>query len=335
MSDFEKGQIAMLHQLHWSTRRIASEVKRNQSTIVRFLKKYRDTGSYRRKSGSGRPRIFSEADEKRIIKLARKNRYVTSGEIILKLKLTSNVTERTVRNVIQKYGGKSVFTKKKPFISERNRIRRVAWARVHVKWTLRKWKKVLFSDESPFTLRYNGRVRVWKFNNDDPYDIRLLRGTIKHDKKINIWGCFSWYGVGDIYRVRGNMNAKQYHSILVHHMVPSAQRLFGDDFLDKFVYQQDNDPKHTARIIKRYFENKCITVLDWPSQSPDINPIENLWAIFDSNFKNRKVSNEDELYAFLKNEWSKISLKTLRDLIKSMPRRCQAVIDANGYPTKY
>ena len=71
----------------------------------------------------------------------------------------------------------------------------------------------------------------------------------------------------------GIMCKEDYNSILVHHGKPSLQRLFprGDS-----IFQQDNDPKHTANINKSYFANGEMTLLDWPSQSPDLNPIENL-----------------------------------------------------------
>lgn len=76
-------------------------------------------------------------------------------------------------------------------------------------------------------------------------------------------------------------------------MIPSARQLFPQR---DWIFQQDNDPKHTAKKNKKYLHNKSVKILTWPSQSPDLNPIENLWAILDKRLKDRKPQNEEELF---------------------------------------
>lgn len=332
LEEYEKGQIKAYYHMGMSQRRIARELGKSQATVCKFLKKLRETGEYKRKHGSGRKRQLSNDQEKQVVALVRKKRKITRRKVIMQLNLGNDVSEKTIGNVIRRAGGKSKFQIRKPFISETNRQKRVKWAQDHLGWSLYKWKQVLWSDESPYVLRYQGRERIWVFSNDNRYDTELLRGTVKHDKKIMVWGCFSWWGTGDLYQVKGIMNAAKYKQILIHHMYPSAHRLFRNK---KWIFQHDNDPKHTSHIIQSYSRTKGLIVLDWPSQSPDLNPIENLWFILDRMLKDRKSSNEAELFDALSEGWKNIELDTLRSLIKSMPKRCQAVIDANGYPTKY
>ena len=100
-------------------------------------------------------------------------------------------------------------------------------------------------------------------NHSSMYDVRrAMQGTVNHQKSINVWGCFSWKGVGDLHWVKGILTGPEYRKILIHHMVPSANRLNPEGF----IFQQDNDPKHTSNVVKKYLQNKKIEVMNWPAQ---------------------------------------------------------------------
>ena len=156
--------------------------------------------------------------------------------------------------------------------------------------------------------------------------------TVKHDEKLMVWGCFCSHGVGHLYRVEGTLRKEQYVAIVEDHFYPSAMELFPNT---ECIFQEDNDPKHTAHIVREWWADQGLHRMDWPSQSPDLNPIENLWSILDSKLKSRKPNNKTELFQVLSDGWKALDPFLLNSLVESMPRRCQAVINAKGYATKY
>ncbi len=102
-----------------------------------------------------------------------------------------------------------------------------------------------------------------------------------------------------------------------------------------FIFQQDLAPAHTAKSTKSWLNDHGVGVLDWPANSPDLNPIENLWGIVKRKMRNKRPNNADDLKTTVKETWASIPPQQCHKLITSMPRRIEAVIKAKGAPTKY
>ncbi len=132
--------------------------------------------------------------------------------------------------------------------------------------------------------------------------------------------------------LKTNVTAPIYQDILEHFMLPSADQLFKDA---DFIFQQDLAPAHTAKSTRSWLNDHGVTVLDWPVNSPDLNPRENLWGIVKRKMSNKRPKNADELKATVKETWASIPPQQCHKLITSMPRRIEAVIKAKGAPTKY
>ena len=132
--------------------------------------------------------------------------------------------------------------------------------------------------------------------------------------------------------LKSKVTTTVYQNVLEDFMIPSAEDLYGDA---DFIFQQDLAPAHTARSTKTWFDAHAITVLDWPANSPDLNPIENLWGILKRKMRGTRPNNKEELTASIKKIWASITPMQCHRLIASMPRRIEAVIKAKGFPNKY
>ncbi len=155
---------------------------------------------------------------------------------------------------------------------------------------------------------------------------------MKFPQSVMIWAAMSSAGVGPLCFLKSTVNAAIYQEILEHFMLPSADKLYGDA---DFIFQQDLAPAHTAKGTKSWFNGHGVTVLDWPANSPDLNPIENLWSIIKRKMRDTRPNNADDLKATVKETWASIPPQQCHKLITSMPRRIEAVIKAKWAPTKY
>ncbi len=122
-----------------------------------------------------------------------------------------------------------------------------------------------------------------------------------------IWAAMSSAGVGPLGFLKSIVNAAIYQEILEHFMLPSADKLYGDA---DFIFQQDLALAHTAKGTKSWFNDHDVTVLDWPANSPDLNPIEHLGVIVKRKMRDTRPNNADELKAAIKATWASLHLSS-------------------------
>ena len=289
-------------------------------------------------SSGGRPRKLTTANiiyTKRAIRTGKIKNAVQASKALSTLN-NNTVSAQTVRRALKSTGLISVAKQRKPLLAPRHRKARLEFAERHLEWTVEDWAKVVWSDETKINrFGSDGREQVW-IDKENRQDSRRIKQTVKFGGgNLMMWGCMGWEGVGYATRIEGKMDAELYTNILGDELLKSLE-WFGLDVEDVY-FQQDNDPKHTSKMAKKWFEDHGFKVLIWPAQSPDLNPIEHLW-----NHLKRKLNEYEnppkslhELWERVEKEWEAIPKGVVQDLIASMPRRCAAVVKAKGGHTKY
>lgn len=335
ISSAHKENILSLASHGHSTRYIASKTGISQPTVSRVLQ---DLLPNRQTPHSGRPSQLSATATRSILA------QITTGKAANAVQAARHintiiphpVSTQTVRNVLKKHSFKAVTKKKKPLLSTVHRKKHLAFALRHKEWTVEDWKRVIWSDETKINrIGSDGKQWVWKQIGEGLIE-REVQGTVKFGGgNIMVWGCMGWNGVGELAEVEGRMNADQYVDILDNHLLPSLEDS-GIPAEDR-IFQQDNDPKHTSRKAKDWMEQNDITLLDWPPQSPDLNPIEHLWQHIKSQLCQYETPAKGvwEIWERVAEVWNDIEPEVCQKLIESMPRRVEAVIKAKGGNTKY
>lgn len=297
-----------------------------------------DTES-RREERCGRHRVTSPKTDERIRELAEANPWASPKEISIRLRekpYEIDVHERTVSRRINEFGLHRRKAVTKPWMSEKNREARLLFAHIHRNWRESMWKRVAFSDESHFQQHHNGRAWVWR-RKGERCNPKYLKPSFKKGHKVNVFGAFTWYGPIDLIRMDGIVESDYLKATIFYNLVPKLREQYG---CDKFILRHDNASVFVGgrcgSLMKRLVDRGEFLLMDFPEQSPDLNPIENLWHLLNLKAKDRRPKNADELFELLNREWKALNIVTvLCHYIRSMKRRCEAVIAADGGPTNY
>ena len=340
LTDFQRGQIVGARMAGASvteTARMLSVARGTVSKVMNAFKREGKTSSEKHKSG--RKMKMSERARRTLKRIVREDRKTTAPKITAELNkhLQDPVSTKTVRRELHKSGFHGRAGIRKPLLSKTNVSKRLEWCKNLQNWSLEQWKNVIFSDESSFSLfPTTGRVYVWRQPKEAFYPDCLLP-TVKHGGgSVMIWGAISWKSAGPMITLHGRINSRDYLGILGNQVHPMVRELFPEG---NAIFQDDNAPIHTARIVKDWHEEHSNEVehLIWPPQSPDLNIIEHLWSILEIQVRSRfpPPSSLKELEDVLAEEWDKIPLETIHNLYESIPRRIDAVIAAKDGPTPY
>src|SRR5579871_5379154 len=220
--------------------------------------------------GRGRKRKTSEKEDLDIITIAKKNRTKTLAEISTSIdKQGTTISKAIVRRRLNEQSLYKLQPLKKLLLSDTHRDNRLEWAKKNKKTD---WSKVIFTDETTIS-QFSKPKKVWRYKSEK---VKAL--TVKHSAKVHVYGCFSEKGFGNIYCFTENLNSELLYTIYKKTLLLSARKFFREDN-DCWKLQKDNDPKHTSGKAYSWKKNNDVNNISWLSQSPDLNPIENIWVV--------------------------------------------------------
>lgn len=316
-------------------REIGLMIDRSHNTVKHIIDNYKKFGNLQNRPKSGRPRKLNATQIRSIVRRVKQNPTESAVKISENISEHSgvNVSSSTIRRALHANGLRGRVPRSKPFISKINQQRRLNFAKKYQNEPNSFWNNVVFTDESKFEIfGKKTPTKIWRCKNS-AFAQQNVISTVKHGGgSVMVWGCMAASGVGNLVFIESTMNKTDYLTILKDNLQPSVDKLGLDQ---TWVFQQDNDPKHTAKIVKEWLLYHTPKQLDHPAQSPDLNPIEHLWEHLDRQIRKRTITSKDSLKSVIMEEWQKISSDVTRNLVESMPRRLQAVINANGKQTKY
>lgn len=251
----KRSEIITFFKLKYSVKKICELTGCKMSTVYYTINRFKKTGSCADLPRSGRPSKLNYSDHRYLKLCALRDRRKTLAVLTEDFNHGRKVpvSHSCVNRALHSWCLIGRVAARKPLLSQRNVKKRLAFAKEHVKWSRKKWTKVLFTDESKFELFGSKRRMFVRRRSCERFNEECLLPTVKHGGgSIMVWGGISANGVTRLKRIVGIMDQKGYHSILVHTAIPEGKRLIGKGF----VFQEDNDPKHSSKFCRNYLKKK-------------------------------------------------------------------------------
>uniref|UniRef100_A0A8C4TFN6 Transposase Tc1-like domain-containing protein n=1 Tax=Erpetoichthys calabaricus TaxID=27687 RepID=A0A8C4TFN6_ERPCA len=259
-----RDRIVLRHKSGEGYRKISAALNVPMSTMASIIHKWKKFETTRTLPRAGRPSKLSDQGRRAVTK----NPMVTMSELQRSSVERGEPFRRTtISAAIHQSGLYGRVARRKPLLSKRHMAARLEFAKRHLKDSQTMRKKILWSDETKIELLgVNARRHVWRKPGTAHHQANTIP-TVKHGGgSIMLWGCCSAAGTGRLVRIKGKMTAAMYRDILDENLLQSALDL---RLGRRFIFQQDNDPKHTAKISKEWLQDNSVNVLEWPRFESD------------------------------------------------------------------
>ena len=319
----KKILIKALLEVGLSQRQAARVSNVSQKCVFGVSKKLKQDLPLSNSVGQGRKKATTPHDDRQLLRIMKKDRTKSSQMLSAEWALSNGkrVSACTVRRRLITMGYKSYIVKRKPLRTPARIKRRLTFAKDHQHW-LNEWNNVIWSDEAHFEVlnRKNGSfVRRLKSVSNEPFNfIPRVQGG---GGSISVWGCMSGGARDPLTIYTGRTNGAAYIKIIKGALPMFIENAF-DARNSNLVYMHDNAPAHTSKYSMKWFKDNNISVLKWPANSPDLNPIENIWDHFDKELRKLKPTNVNQLQTMIAYLWLDTTPKRCKQLVDSGIKQC-------------
>lgn len=320
--------VIVVHQLRKNGkthREIAQLVGKTYWQVKSLLRTTAVIGKHVKRSKRGRRRCTTAADDRAIGLYAKRHRFGTKHAI----GRLFDVSRQTIRRRLKEQGIVSRVAHRN-VLNKQQRLTRKRWCQNMLKTDFTAW---LFSDECSFELANCSTVsRAWVIRKVGEKYAKccVLNSPVKCRQRVHIWGCISSLGVATFRVLTQTVNRQVCIETYRRNLLPLIDRL-PLSWTGKVIFQQDNARPHVAADTIQFLRRKRVTTTQWPAYSPDINPIENVWALMKKYVRLQEPQNITELSAAIKRAWREIVTPELcKRLFSSMRGRLLAVIRKAG-----
>ncbi len=335
----EKIKIKMWSDLGVPFKDIAEQLGRNTAACHKVAASLKDLSPSASpplaKKRSGRPRLTDMRADEWLRRAVMAKPFMTAKEVKAQVDGWQGVSVRRIQSVLkERLLLPSRRAAAKPLLTLAMAQKWLRFAKKYVRWSCKDWEDVMFSDESTFRLINPRAQMVRRPKSMSRFLNRFTVKTVKHPPSIMVWACFSGkMGRASLYFLPANltMNSERYLEVLESKLFPYMELHKVGHFL------QDGAPCHKSKRVMGVLKEKPFTVIDWPGNSPDLNPIENVWSIMKRKLKaNYTIKNLHDLVHAIKMMWTiDMPRQLFTKLAHSMPKRLKKVIKNHGQMTKY